>query len=121
MVGWSEWSEPHHEILEELAGLAPLDQPLRPSDLMADVPIQLSATESLYQTRLRRYVTAMRRGTPDMVPIRPFVAEFTGATPATVARNWRTTTSWPLPRPAARRPISTGTPSSRTWSTCGPA
>ena len=34
--------------------------------------------EALYQSRLRRYVTAMRRGTPDMVPIRPFVAEFTG-------------------------------------------
>ena len=34
--------------------------------------------ETLYQTRLRRYVTAMRRGKPDMVPIRPFVAEVTG-------------------------------------------
>ncbi len=33
--------------------------------------------ESLYQARLRRYVTAMRNGKPDMVPIRPFVAEFT--------------------------------------------
>jgi len=34
--------------------------------------------EALYQQRLRRYVTAMRNGKPDMVPIRPFVAEFTG-------------------------------------------
>ncbi|MHB1038557.1 MAG: uroporphyrinogen decarboxylase family protein [Pirellulales bacterium] len=34
--------------------------------------------ESLYQTRLNRYVTAMRNGKPDMIPIRPFVAEFTG-------------------------------------------
>ena len=34
--------------------------------------------ESLYQTRLRRYVTAMRNGMPDQIPIRPFVAEFTG-------------------------------------------
>jgi uroporphyrinogen-III decarboxylase len=34
--------------------------------------------EARYQTRLRRYVTAMRNGQPDMVPIRPFVAEFTG-------------------------------------------
>ena len=34
--------------------------------------------EQLYQTRLRRYVTAMRNGKPDQVPIRPFVAEFTG-------------------------------------------
>jgi hypothetical protein len=34
--------------------------------------------ESLYESRLRRYVTAMRNGKPDMVPIRPFVAEFTG-------------------------------------------
>ena len=33
--------------------------------------------DSLYQVRLRRYITAMRNGKPDMVPIRPFVAEFT--------------------------------------------
>ena len=34
-------------------------------------------TEQLYQSRLNRYVTAMRNEKPDMVPIRPFVAEFT--------------------------------------------
>jgi hypothetical protein len=34
-------------------------------------------TRELYQQRLERYVTAMRNGTPDRVPIRPFVAEFT--------------------------------------------
>jgi len=34
--------------------------------------------EARYQSRLNRYVTAMRNGLPDMVPIRPFVAEFTG-------------------------------------------
>ena len=34
--------------------------------------------EARYQARLRRYVTAMRNGKPDMVPVRPFVAEFTG-------------------------------------------
>jgi hypothetical protein len=39
---------------------------------------QLSPMEALYQSRLNRYVTAMRNGRPDMVPIRPFVAEFTG-------------------------------------------
>lgn len=33
--------------------------------------------EQLYQQRLRRYVTAMRNEKPDMVPIRPFVAEYT--------------------------------------------
>jgi len=33
--------------------------------------------EQLYQARMKRYVTAMRNGKPDMVPIRPFVAEFT--------------------------------------------
>jgi uroporphyrinogen-III decarboxylase len=33
-------------------------------------------TEELYQIRLARYVTAMRNEKPDMVPIRPFVAEF---------------------------------------------
>jgi hypothetical protein len=33
--------------------------------------------EQLYAQRLMRYVTAMRNGTPDRVPIRPFVAEFT--------------------------------------------
>ncbi|RMF91867.1 MAG: hypothetical protein D6741_15600 [Planctomycetota bacterium] len=36
-----------------------------------------SDTEALYQARLKRYVTAMRNEKPDMVPIRPFVAEFT--------------------------------------------
>ena len=33
-------------------------------------------TEVLYQTRLRRYLTALRNEQPDCVPIRPFVAEF---------------------------------------------
>ena len=33
--------------------------------------------ETLYQERLNRYVTALRNGKPDRVPIRPFVAEFT--------------------------------------------
>ncbi len=32
--------------------------------------------ETLYQERLNRYVTAMRNEKPDMIPIRPFVAEF---------------------------------------------
>jgi len=33
--------------------------------------------DKLYEQRLKRYVTAMRNEKPDMVPIRPFVAEFT--------------------------------------------
>ena len=33
--------------------------------------------EQRYAQRLNRYVTAMRNGKPDRVPIRPFVAEFT--------------------------------------------
>ncbi len=33
--------------------------------------------EKLYQQRVNRYVTAMRNEKPDMIPIRPFVAEFT--------------------------------------------
>ena len=32
--------------------------------------------EQLYAERLKRYVTAMRNGKPDMIPVRPFVAEF---------------------------------------------
>lgn len=32
--------------------------------------------EQLYQERLSRYVTALRNGKPDKIPIRPFVAEF---------------------------------------------
>lgn len=32
--------------------------------------------ESLYQERLKRYVTAMRNEKPDRIPIRPFAAEF---------------------------------------------
>lgn len=34
--------------------------------------------ERRYEERLSRYVTALRNGQPDMVPIRPFVAEFVG-------------------------------------------
>ena len=34
-------------------------------------------TREIYQRRLSRYLTAMRNGKPDCVPIRPFVAEFT--------------------------------------------
>ncbi|HKI16984.1 MAG TPA: hypothetical protein VKA15_03850, partial [Isosphaeraceae bacterium] len=41
-------------------------------------PPPATAMEARYQSRLNRYVTAMRNGKPDMVPIRPFVAEFTG-------------------------------------------
>jgi hypothetical protein len=33
--------------------------------------------QQLYAERLNRYVTAMRNGRPDRIPIRPFVAEFT--------------------------------------------
>lgn len=33
--------------------------------------------EQLYAERMNRYVTAMRNEKPDMIPIRPFVAEFT--------------------------------------------
>src|SRR3990170_9082550 len=38
----------------------------------------VSEMEARYQGRLNRYVTAMHNGKPDMIPIRPFVAEFTG-------------------------------------------
>lgn len=34
-------------------------------------------TEELYQQRLSRYVTALRNGMPDRVPVRPFAAEIT--------------------------------------------
>jgi len=33
--------------------------------------------EQLYNERMKRYITAMRNEKPDMIPIRPFVAEFT--------------------------------------------
>jgi rfaE bifunctional protein kinase chain/domain len=39
--------------------------------------LDATGNESLYRQRLARYVTAMRNETPDRVPIRPFVAEFT--------------------------------------------
>ena len=48
--------------------------------------------EQLYQERLKRYVTAMRNEKPDMIPIRPFVAEFvakyTGLTCQDVAHDY---------------------------------
>lgn len=37
----------------------------------------MSDTAKLYDERLSRYLTALRNGKPDKVPIRPFVAEFT--------------------------------------------
>lgn len=43
---------------------------------MTTAPEEDAAIESRYQTRLRRYVTAMRNGKPDRVPIRPLLAEF---------------------------------------------
>ena len=50
--------------------------------------------ERLYRQRLARYVTAMRNEKPDLVPIRPFVAEFTakyaGYTCQEVAHDYRT-------------------------------
>jgi hypothetical protein len=33
--------------------------------------------KKVYDQRLRRYITALRNETPDMIPIRPFTAEFT--------------------------------------------
>ncbi len=36
-----------------------------------------SDRDALYEQRLSRYVTAMRNGRPDRVPIRPFAAEVT--------------------------------------------
>jgi methoxylated aromatic compound---corrinoid protein Co-methyltransferase len=37
-----------------------------------------NAIETRYQQRLARYTTALRNEQPDRVPLRPFVAEFTG-------------------------------------------
>lgn len=43
----------------------------------AEPPPQIeNKMERLYQERLKRYVTAMRNGKPDRIPIRPFAAEF---------------------------------------------
>lgn len=47
------------------------------SKMSNSAPMAVSEMEILYQQRLARYVTAMRNEKPDMVPIRPFVAEFT--------------------------------------------
>jgi hypothetical protein len=44
---------------------------------IAEPPPQMEyKMEQLYQERLERYVTAMRNGKPDRIPIRPFAAEF---------------------------------------------
>ena len=48
------------------------------NEKLATMPADTTcSTEAIYQQRLKRYVTAMRNEKPDMVPIRPFVAEFT--------------------------------------------
>jgi len=52
--------------------------PTLPTTILDGPHTQMSDMEARYQSRLNRYVTAMRNGQPDMVPIRPFVAEFTG-------------------------------------------
>ncbi len=41
--------------------------------------------EKLYEEKLERYVTAMQNKKPDRVPIRPFMAEFAGRVPVTLA------------------------------------
>jgi uroporphyrinogen-III decarboxylase len=38
----------------------------------------LDCADALYRTRFARYTTALRNEMPDRVPLRPFVAEFTG-------------------------------------------
>ena len=80
---------------------------------------RLSETEARYQSRLNRYVTAMRNGRPDMIPIRPFVAEFTGAyagyTCQELAHDYHKAFA-----AAAGGADFDGTPSCRTWSTSGP-
>ena len=45
------------------------------SELLSEATTDM---ENRYAQRLCRYVTAMRNEKPDMVPIRPFAAEFTG-------------------------------------------
>jgi len=44
----------------------------------ADNALDATDMEKRYAERLNRYVTAMRNEKPDMIPIRPLVAEFTG-------------------------------------------
>jgi uroporphyrinogen-III decarboxylase len=45
---------------------------------MAEQASDATDMEARYAQRMSRYVTAMRNEKPDMIPIRPFVAEFTG-------------------------------------------
>jgi len=45
--------------------------------MTTNTPFAPDSIEQRYQQRLTRYTTAMRNEKPDMVPIRPFVAEFT--------------------------------------------
>ncbi|UCD76099.1 MAG: hypothetical protein JSV91_04085 [Phycisphaerales bacterium] len=49
----------------------------RPQLCLGNLSPMAEDMERLYAQRLKRYVTAMRNGKPDCVPIRPFVAEFT--------------------------------------------
>jgi len=57
---------------------------LRRTGIIVEVPFMTTPTiasrpaEELYAERLSRYVTAMRNGTPDRVPLRPLAAEITG-------------------------------------------
>lgn len=61
----------------------------------------VDGTETLYQQRLQRYMTAMRNEKPDRIPIRPFVAEFTGKYAGFT--NQQVTHDYPLAFQAARK------------------
>ncbi len=77
--------------------------------------------DELYTQRLNRYVTAMRNGMPDRVPVRPFAAEITanyaGFTCQQATHDYRRASR----RSSAAAMISIGMPRFPTWSTCGPA
>src|SRR5215831_6132825 len=46
-------------------------------NIKKDTGAVIETFEERYAARLRRYVTAMRNGMPDRVPVRPFAAEIT--------------------------------------------
>ena len=58
-----------------------------------ELPAVAADMQELHAQRLNRYVTAMRNGRPDRVPIRPFAAEFTarhcGMTAQQVTHDYR--------------------------------
>ena len=76
--------------------------------------------EALYQQRLQRYVTALRNGKPDRVPVRPLAAEFVATYAGYTCQEITQDYTKAFDAVCKCASDSSGTRASATWSTSGP-